>query len=70
MMPFLKESKAALSAEMQPWESCLCLTPPVRDHLVLMSVRRRMSEGIVVGSMPEEQQGKMLPQKHNPDWLI
>ena len=59
MMPFLKESKAALSAEMQPWESCLCLTPPVRDHLVLMSVmRRRMSAGIVVGSMPEEQQAK------------
>jgi len=56
-MLFLKESKAALSAEMQPWESCLCLTPPVRDHLVLMSVRR-MSEGIVVGSMPEEQQAK------------
>jgi hypothetical protein len=49
-IPFLNESKAALSEGMQPpppWECCAAT--------VLKSVRR-MSEGIIVGFMPQEQQ--------------
>ncbi|KAF7093219.1 hypothetical protein CFC21_095643 [Triticum aestivum] len=55
VMPSLKESKAVLSAAMQPppWELGGCGAPPVKNELALMMIRRRR---LAVRCMLEEEQ--------------